>query len=321
MSSTAAEASEKSACSATSLVAPLILQFPTPRLLRFSSSSFALNGPGSYSKADPIVWYQGSAQEFCLLLCVYACVVFEAHRPTSAPAHIRRPVAAQRPASPSARPPAPHQPRQPPLSNATFLKVWPHFGRPIKCHIWQFRASDGSAWNRGGWGKPIKSIKSAPFSTGNQPESSSFDGFDGGPPASDAVDADALDADATPRQGSPASSASNPTKNGGSRGAAPARPLPPSFRVRFWAFSPRHDEQCGVLGFAPRHFRCLNPKPEPGNPFRLKKQPESSSVDGFDGFDGVLPPPMLWMSMLPRDRDQKHQIRPILDGFPARIVS
>ena len=36
---------------------------------------------------------------------------------------------------------------------------------------------------------------------------------------------------------------------------------------------------------------------------------------------GVLPPPMLWMSMLPRDRDQKHQIRPIFDGFPARIVS
>ena len=41
-----------------------------------------------------------------------------------------------------------------------------------------------------------------PFRLKKQPESSSFDGFDGDPPASDALDADALDADATPRQAS-----------------------------------------------------------------------------------------------------------------------
>ena len=43
-------------------------------------------------------------------------------------------------------------------------------------------------------------------------------------------------------------------------------------------------------------------------PFRLKKQPESSSFDGFDGG----PPAsdaldVLWMPMLPRVRDQNHQ--------------
>ena len=47
-----------------------------------------------------------------------------------------------------------------------------------------------------------------PFRLKKQPESSSFDGFDGGPPASDALD---LDADATPRQGSKPSIPSIPS--------------------------------------------------------------------------------------------------------------
>ena len=85
----------------------------------------------------------------------------------------------------------------------------------------------------------------------------------------DALDADALDADATPRQGSKAASATNLTGDGGSRGAVPCPPAPGGVL----GLAPRHDEQCGVLGFAPRQIRCLNPKPEPGNPFRLKKQP------------------------------------------------
>ena len=99
-----------------------------------------------------------------------------------------------------------------------------------------------------------------PFSTGNQPESSSFDGFDGGPPASDAVDADALDADATPRQGSQASSASSPTGDGGSRGAAPCPP------ASGWASGLSHLAMTSSVGFSALPL-AISGALTPGTPF------------------------------------------------------
>ena len=123
-----------------------------------------------------------------------------------------------------------------------------------------------------------------PFRLKKQLESSSFDGFDGGPPASDALDADALDADATPRQGSKPSIPSIPSIGSSGSKIVFSTSLTPStqteptqkqlrarfcaLEARFWTPMNRLTELMELMGFLrSRVLSCfLASAPSPRGP-------------------------------------------------------